>query len=208
MCGRTACTDRGGGGRKPAPVGIAARRWRLPPTLHRTGGAGVSISRGITANPTKRWVEQQACNLLITARRVGAAAALPRSRPRRQVHVPPRRRVPVRVGAADSGARGRAQGEAARKRWVGSVRRECLDRLLIVSRKHLERVLRLTRPGIMQAPTPALTSAHRHNSRGEADLRGCRSSRVTNRVESSYKRREERGATLRHRASARGALVV
>jgi putative transposase len=28
------------------------------------------------------------------------------------------------------------------ERWVGSARRECLDRILIVSRKHLERVLR------------------------------------------------------------------
>jgi putative transposase len=32
--------------------------------------------------------------------------------------------------------------KAHAERWVGSVRRECLDRLLIVSRKHLERVLR------------------------------------------------------------------
>src|SRR5260370_27858261 len=27
------------------------------------------------------------------------------------------------------------------ERWIGSVRRECLDRLLIVNRRHLERVL-------------------------------------------------------------------
>jgi transposase InsO family protein len=27
------------------------------------------------------------------------------------------------------------------ERWVGSVRRECLDRILIVSRRHLEHVL-------------------------------------------------------------------
>jgi putative transposase len=29
------------------------------------------------------------------------------------------------------------------ERWVGSVRRECLDRLLIVSRRQLEHVLRV-----------------------------------------------------------------
>jgi putative transposase len=29
------------------------------------------------------------------------------------------------------------------ERWVGSVRRECLDRLLIVGRRHLEHVLRV-----------------------------------------------------------------
>ena len=28
------------------------------------------------------------------------------------------------------------------ERWIGSARRECLDRLLIVNRRHLERVLR------------------------------------------------------------------
>jgi putative transposase len=34
------------------------------------------------------------------------------------------------------------KAKAHAERRVGSVRRECLDRLLIVSRKHLERVLR------------------------------------------------------------------
>ena len=40
-------------------------------------------------------------------------------------------KVPVRAPKA------RAHAE----RWVGTVRRECLDRLLIVGRRHLERVL-------------------------------------------------------------------
>src|SRR6266511_621027 len=30
VCGRTACTVRGGGGRKPEPVGNAARNWAPP----------------------------------------------------------------------------------------------------------------------------------------------------------------------------------
>ena len=29
------------------------------------------------------------------------------------------------------------------ERWVGTVRRECLDHLLIVNRRHLERVLKI-----------------------------------------------------------------
>jgi putative transposase len=34
------------------------------------------------------------------------------------------------------------RAKAHAERWVGSARRECLDRILIVSRTHLERVLR------------------------------------------------------------------
>jgi putative transposase len=34
------------------------------------------------------------------------------------------------------------RAKAHAERWVGSARRECLDRILIVSHKHLERVLR------------------------------------------------------------------
>jgi transposase InsO family protein len=33
------------------------------------------------------------------------------------------------------------QARAHAERWVGSLRRECLDRLLIVGRRHLERVV-------------------------------------------------------------------
>jgi putative transposase len=41
-------------------------------------------------------------------------------------------RTPVRAPRAKAHA----------ERWVGSLRRECLDRLLIVGRRHLEQVLR------------------------------------------------------------------
>ena len=34
-------------------------------------------------------------------------------------------------------------GNAHVERWVGSVRRECLDRLLIAGRRHLEHILRV-----------------------------------------------------------------
>ena len=35
------------------------------------------------------------------------------------------------------------QARAQAERWIGSLRRECLDRLLIVSGRHLERVVRV-----------------------------------------------------------------
>ena len=40
-------------------------------------------------------------------------------------------RTPVRAPRANAFA----------ERWIGTVRRECLDRILIVNRQHLERVL-------------------------------------------------------------------
>ncbi len=33
------------------------------------------------------------------------------------------------------------RANAFTERWIGSIRRECLDRLLILNRRHLERVL-------------------------------------------------------------------
>jgi putative transposase len=42
-------------------------------------------------------------------------------------------RTPVRAPRAD----------AFVERWIGTVRRECLDRILVVNRRHLERVLRV-----------------------------------------------------------------
>jgi transposase InsO family protein len=33
------------------------------------------------------------------------------------------------------------RANAIAERWVGSVRRECLDRMLVVNRRHLEKVL-------------------------------------------------------------------
>ena len=37
------------------------------------------------------------------------------------------------------------KARAHAERWVGSLRRECLDRLLILGRRHLEHVLRIYR---------------------------------------------------------------
>jgi len=96
-----------------------------------------------TANPTGAWAAQQARNLLMTLD--------DRQQPLRFLihdrdakfsggfdHVFQREgitviRTPVRAPNANAHA----------ERWVGSVRRECIDRLLIFSRRQLEHVLRV-----------------------------------------------------------------
>jgi putative transposase len=96
---------------------------------------------GVTANPTGEWATQQARNIiekfvdrtepirfLIHDRDSKFTAAFDevfRSEGIRTI------RTPVRAPRAN----------AFMERWVGTVRRECLDRLLIVNRRHLERVL-------------------------------------------------------------------
>jgi putative transposase len=99
-------------------------------------------SAGITPHPNGAWVTQQARNILTTLNEEGkrpqilirdrdvkltsAFDALMRSQGIRVI------RTPVAAPKAKAHA----------ERWVGSVRRECLDRILIVSQRHLERVLR------------------------------------------------------------------
>jgi putative transposase len=96
---------------------------------------------GITANPTGEWATQQARNMCETF--------VDRSEPIRfLIHDRDRKftaafdevfrsegirtiRTPVRAPRAN----------AFIERWVGTVRHECLDRLLVVNRRHLERVL-------------------------------------------------------------------
>jgi putative transposase len=95
-----------------------------------------------TSNPDGAWMVQQARNLLMDLD--------DRSQRPRLIHDRDTKfsrafdsifqsegisiiRTPIRAPNAN------AHGE----RWVGSVRRECLDRLLIVGRRHLEHVLRV-----------------------------------------------------------------
>jgi putative transposase len=97
---------------------------------------------GVTANPNSAWITQQARNLIMTL-------TDEEQRPRFLIRDRDRKftaafdevfrsegisviRAPV--------AAPRAKAHAERR--VGSVRRECLDRILIVSRRHLERLLR------------------------------------------------------------------
>jgi putative transposase len=96
-----------------------------------------------TSNPDGRWVAQQARNLLmhLTDREQsfrfllhdrdskfgGAFDEVFRSEGMRII------RTPVRAPNANAYA----------ERWVGTLRRECLDRILIVNRRQLEQVLRV-----------------------------------------------------------------
>src|SRR5437773_4602087 len=97
---------------------------------------------GVTAHPNGASVTQQARNVLATLTDAG-------NQPRSLI----RDRYGKLTNAFDAFFRSEGisvirtpiaapKAKAHAERWVGSVRRECLDRILIVSQRHLERVLR------------------------------------------------------------------
>jgi len=97
---------------------------------------------GISAHPNGAWVTQQARKVLMTLSAEGK---------RPQILI--RDRDVKLTKAFDAFLRSQGimvirtpiaapKAKAHAERWVGSVRRECLDRILIVSQGHLERVLR------------------------------------------------------------------
>jgi transposase InsO family protein len=93
---------------------------------------------GVTANPTGAWTTQQARNhverfdpatrLLIRDRDTKFTAAFDAVLASQGITI---RMTPVRAPVANAYA----------ERWIGTARRECLDRMLIFGRRHLERVL-------------------------------------------------------------------
>jgi putative transposase len=96
---------------------------------------------GVTAHPDGAWVVQQARNLLTTlSEQNGSLRYLIRDRDSKfsaafdEVF----RSAGIAIIRTPIGA---PKAKAQAERWVGSVRRECLDWLLIVGRKHLRRVL-------------------------------------------------------------------
>jgi len=98
---------------------------------------------GITANPDGAWVTQQARNLLMRLDDEGVRARfLIRDRDSKftrdfdEVFGSQGIRV---IKAPVRAPRARAHAE----RWIGSLRRECLDRRLILGRRQLERVVRV-----------------------------------------------------------------
>jgi putative transposase len=113
----------------------------------------------VTANPTGAWVAQQARNLAATLDDDAAAV-------RFLIHDSDSKftrafddvwraagaeviRTPIRAPNAN----------AVAERWVGTVRRECLDHLLITGRRQLLRVLGLDHP--LPAYRPRLRTPHR-----------------------------------------------
>jgi putative transposase len=69
------------------------------------------------------------------------------------------------------------RAKAHAERWVGSVRRECLDRLLILGRRHLEHVLAIYvghhnehRPHRSLRQRPPLATAMASNEQPIADV--------------------------------------
>jgi putative transposase len=96
---------------------------------------------GITTNPDGRWMTQQARNLLM---KLGDDGIQPRFLVRDRDSKFTRdfdevfRSEGIRVIKAPVRA---PKARAHAERWVGSVRRECLDRLLILGRRHLQHVL-------------------------------------------------------------------
>jgi putative transposase len=96
---------------------------------------------GVTAHPNGAWVTQQAGNVVATLRTEG-----------KQPRILIRDRDVKLTKAFDAFLRSEGitvirtpvaapKAKAHAERWVGSIRRECLDRILIVSQAHLERVL-------------------------------------------------------------------
>jgi len=97
---------------------------------------------GITTNPDGAWVTQQARNLLM---QLDVQGVRPRLLVRDRDSKFTRefdevfRSEGIRVIKAPVRA---PKARAHAERWVGSVRRECLDRLLILGRRHLELVIK------------------------------------------------------------------
>jgi putative transposase len=96
---------------------------------------------GVTANPSRAWVTQQARNLAMTPQERGRrlrflihdrdakfSAPFDEVFEAEGVEVI---RTPYRVPRAN----------AVAERWVGTARRECLDRILTLSRRHLDTTL-------------------------------------------------------------------
>ncbi len=96
---------------------------------------------GVTANPNQAWVSQQVRNLSWRLQELGLAARFmicdnDMKLPFGIEHILEAEgvrviRTPIQAPVANCYA----------ERWVGSVRRECLDHLIILGRHHLERVL-------------------------------------------------------------------
>jgi putative transposase len=97
---------------------------------------------GVTTNPDGRWVTQQARNLLMQLDDDGICHPRFLVRDRDSKFTRDFDEVFRSEGIRVIKAPVRApKARAHAERWIGTVRRECLDRLLILGRRHLEHVL-------------------------------------------------------------------
>jgi putative transposase len=134
---------------------------------------------GVTDHPTGLWVAQQARNLVVgLGERAGAWTFLIRDRDAKFTR------------AFDDGWRSSgsevvctpvqaSNANAVAERWIGTVRRECLDHLLIAGRRQLVRILRRyvehynqRRPHRSLAHTAPVPS-ERTEARSAPDVGGC-----------------------------------
>jgi transposase InsO family protein len=96
---------------------------------------------GVTAHPTGDWVTQQARNLMLELDNASAKMRfLVRDRDTKFIRAFDDVFTGAGIRVLKSPPRA-PRANAFAERWVGTVRRECLDRLLIVSQRHLLAVL-------------------------------------------------------------------
>src|SRR5207244_228992 len=94
---------------------------------------------GVTAHPTGAWVTQQARNVVTAMEQRHVPRHLIRDRDTKFSRAFDD--VWRSIGARIIGTPARTPvANAFAERWVGTVRRECLDHLLVVNRRHLQRV--------------------------------------------------------------------
>ena len=134
---------------------------------------------GITAHPTGAWVTQQARNLLMDlGDRADRFRFLIRDRDSKftaafdavftgaDIRII---RTPVRAPRAN----------AIAERFIGTLRRECLDHLLITGPRHLDIVLREYAAALQRAPTSPITRSTPTRGRHSATFRRNRPAATT-----------------------------
>jgi putative transposase len=96
---------------------------------------------GITAHPTGEWVTQQARNLLMNLDdRAGGLKFLIRDRDTKFIAAFDAVFTEIGVRTVRTPVRA-PRANAIAERWIAGARRECLDRMLITSERHLRLVL-------------------------------------------------------------------